>query len=170
MRRQKLTRNAIERLDLLILAIETIDLNSTKIMLSYANQLGFNSFISNEVDLWRIRSTNPLRKSFGNLSRSISQEEALIKIVSSTSDHLYPYIRSILDSRYSKDLENSFWGKFINRFTELVSERLDINKLRVHKLVNLKIDDDLYTSLLLTLSLSCGPSGILRLKNLLYSI
>ena len=59
---KKLGRRALERLDLLLLVVESLDLNSSQALLWTSDQLGLNNVFPNRVELWKCRCHNPLRR------------------------------------------------------------------------------------------------------------
>jgi Protein of unknown function (DUF3038) len=54
-------RTKIE-LDLILLAIEAVESGSSEQMLELAKELDLDSIIKNRIALWRMRSTNPMRR------------------------------------------------------------------------------------------------------------
>ncbi len=58
-----LGRRGMERLDLLLLTVESLDFNGGEAMLWATQQLGFESLFPNRVELWKRRCHNPLRRS-----------------------------------------------------------------------------------------------------------
>ena len=51
-----------QQIDLLLLAIEALELGASEQMLETVEQLDLQHLIKNRLDLWRLRSTNPLRR------------------------------------------------------------------------------------------------------------
>ncbi|USR92342.1 DUF3038 domain-containing protein [Phormidium yuhuli AB48] len=70
------SRRTRVQLDLMLLAIEALDLSGSEKILSLARQLELNSVLSDRVTVWRIRNTNPLRRA--SRRRPLSQEEAKV--------------------------------------------------------------------------------------------
>ncbi|HEY9815728.1 MAG TPA: DUF3038 domain-containing protein, partial [Candidatus Obscuribacterales bacterium] len=52
-------RRARLQIDLILLAIEALDLSGSEAILKAAKELELQSIIKNRVMLWRLRSTNP---------------------------------------------------------------------------------------------------------------
>ena len=52
----------LERLDLMLLAVEALDLNGGEAMVWMSEQLGFSGLFPNRVELWKRRCHNPLRR------------------------------------------------------------------------------------------------------------
>ena len=62
----KVSRQSIEKLDLLLLILETIDLNGIQSHYALSNKLNLNDVLPNKVSIWKLRNNNPLRKSYVN--------------------------------------------------------------------------------------------------------
>ena len=58
----RLSRRGVERLDLLLLTIEALDLNGGEAMVWTSQQLGLQAQFPNRVELWKRRCHNPLRR------------------------------------------------------------------------------------------------------------
>ena len=95
----KVSRQSIEKLDLLLLILETIDLNGIQSLYALSKRLNLNDVLPNKVTIWKLRNNNPLRKSYVNNNIKPDEFDALIKITVEMSRYLYPYIREILQSR-----------------------------------------------------------------------
>ncbi len=162
------SRQSIERLDLLLLILETIDLNGIQSLYAISNKLDLNEVLPNKVAIWKLRNNNPLRKSYVNNNIKMDEFDALIKITVEMSKYLYPYIREILKSK--EDLENDsyIWNDFNKRFVELIKERFNLDSIRVKKLLNQTKNDEIIIRSLLTLSLCISNKGYQKLKNILY--
>jgi hypothetical protein len=52
-----------QQIDLILLAIEALELGGSEAMLFVAKELELQDIIKNRVVLWRLRCTNPLRRS-----------------------------------------------------------------------------------------------------------
>ena len=121
----------------------------------------------NKVSIWKLRNNNPLRKSFINNNIKPDQFDALIQITVEMSKYLYPYIREILNSREDPKTSSVIWNDFYKRFIELINERLNINSMRVKKLLNQNENDEVIIKSLLTLSLCISNEGYKKLRNLI---
>ena len=105
------------------------------------------------------------------MNNKIKSEEfdALIKITVEMSRYLYPYMREILKSNEDTNANSIVWNDFNKRFIELIYERLNINSMRVKKLLNRNINDEILIKSLLTLSLCISSQGYEKLKYFLFS-
>ena len=112
----QVSRQSIGKLDLLLLILETIDLNGIQSIYALSNRLDLNNVLPNKVTIWKLRNNNPLRKSYVNNNIKIDEFDALIKITVEMSRYLYPYIRKILQSKEVLEKNSVIWNDFNNRF------------------------------------------------------
>jgi len=161
------SRYSIERLDLLLLILETIDLNGIQSLYAFSNRLNLNYILPNKVTIWKLRNNNPLRKSYVNNSIKLDQFDALIKITVEMSRYLYPYIREVLQSK-EFDSNSVVWNDFNKRFIELIKERFNVDSMRVKKFLNQSENEEFIINSLLTLSLCISSKGHQKLKNFLF--
>ena len=164
----QVSRQSIEKLDLLLLILETIDLNGIQSLYAISNRLNLNDVFPNKVTIWKFRNNNPLRKSYVNNNIKIDEFDALIKITVEMSTYLYPYIREILKSKEDLEKNSVIWSDFYNRFIELIKERFNLDSIRVKKLLNQTKNDEIIIKSLLTLSFCISNQGYQKLKNFLY--
>ena len=164
----QVSRQSIEKLDLLLLILETIDLNGIQSHYALSNRLNLNDFLPNKVTIWKLRNNNPLRKSYVNNNIKIGEFDALIKITVEMSRYLYPYIREILQSKEDVEKNSVIWNDFNKRFIELIKERFNLDSMRVKKLLKQTKNDEIIIKSLLTLSLCISDQGYQKLKNFLF--
>ena len=163
----KVSRQSIEKLDLLILILETIDLNGIDSFYDLSKKLNLNDVLPNKITIWKLRNNNPLRKSYINNNIKSEEFDALIQITVEMSKYLYPYIREILNSREDPKKNLVIWNDFYKRFIELINERFNINSIRVKKLLNQNENDVIIIKSLLILSFCISNEGYKKLRNLL---
>ena len=125
--------------------------------------------LPNKVTIWKLRNNNPLRKSYVNNKIKSEEFDALIKITVEMSRYLYPYIREILSSKEDAENDSLVWNEFNKRFMELINERLNINSIRVKRLLNPSENDEILIKSLLTLSLCISNKGYRNLKTFLFN-
>ena len=164
----QVSRQSIEKLDLLLLILETIDLNGIQSLYALSNRLDLNDVLPNKVTIWKLRNNNPLRKSYVNNNIKVNEFDALIKITVEMSKYLYPYIREILRSKEDIEENSIIWNDFNMRFIELIKERFNVDSMRVKKLLNQTENDEIIIKSLLTLSLCISNQGYQKLKNFLF--
>ena len=162
---KSISRESIQKLDLLLLILETIDLNGIQSFHTLSNKLNLQDILPNKVIIWKLRNNNPMRKSYIKNNIKLEEFDALIKITVEMSRYLYPYIRNILQSR--EDLENNpaIWNDFKKRFVDLINERFNIDSMRVKKLLNFNKNDESIVKFLLTLALCNSDNGYQKLRS-----
>ncbi len=70
------------KLDLLLLGLECLSGESSEAVLGAAQTLQLDSWISDRVNLWRLRNANPLRRSTGGRKRiDVDEARALVLII-----------------------------------------------------------------------------------------
>nr|WP_288249897.1 DUF3038 domain-containing protein [uncultured Prochlorococcus sp.] len=158
----------MERLDLLLLILETIDLNGIQSLYAVSNRLNLNNVLPNKVTIWKLRNNNPLRRSYVSNNIKLNEFDALIRITVEMSKYLYPYIREILKSKEDIEENSVIWNDFNKRFIELIKERFNIDSMRVKKLLNQAENDEIIIKSLLILSFCISNQGYQKLKNFLY--
>ena len=165
----EIANDAPKRLDFLILVIETLQINATDLLLLKAKNIGLSDVFTTRVQFWKIRTSNPLRKSYAFSSLSSDQIDSLVELISSMAENLYPLIRQLLSSKEPQSLNKERWFLFGSRLKSLIRERMNLNRSYINSLLN---DDNyvFFRELLVILSLSCGPGGANRLKASMYQL
>ena len=159
--------DASKKLDFLILVIETLQINATDSLLLKARDIGLPDDFTSRVQFWKIRTSNPLRRSYAFSSLSSDQIDSFVELISSMAENLYPLIRQLLSTKESKTLNNERWRLFSIRLKSLIRERMNIQRSYIVSLLN-EENNEFFKELLVILSLSCGPGGANRLKASLY--
>ena len=167
-KRNQVSRQSIEKLDLLLLILETIDLNGIQSLYALSNRLNLDDVLPNKVTIWKLRNNNPLRKSYVNNNIKVNEFDALIKITVEMSKYLYPYIREILKSKEDIKETSIIWNDFNKRLIELIKERFNVDSMRVKKLLNQTENGEIVIKSLLILSFCISNKGYQKLKNFLY--
>jgi Protein of unknown function (DUF3038) len=89
-------RRARLQIDLLLLAIEALELGVSEAFLKAAQELELKGIIKNRVSLWRLRSTNPLRRNSQRDPLTLNEAKALVVITCHLARRLTSTIRSLL--------------------------------------------------------------------------
>ena len=163
-----IAKDASRKLDFLILVIETLQINATNSLFLKAKNIGLSDEFTSRVQFWKIRCSNPLRKSHTFSSLSSEQIDSLVELISSMAENLYPLIRQLLSSKESKTLNQERWSLFTTRLKSLISERMNNQRSYIVSLLS-EDNNKLFRELLVILSLSCGEGGANRLKASLYN-
>jgi len=90
------SRRAKTQIDLLLLAIEALDLGGAEAMLASAKELDLDEVIRGRVNLWLLRSSNPLRRFSQRQPMSIDEGKALVLITCFLARRLTVLIRQLL--------------------------------------------------------------------------
>ena len=162
-----IANDAPKKLDFLILVIETLQINATESLLLKAKNIGLSEDFSNRVHFWKLRTSNPFRKSYAFTSLSSEQIDSLVELIASMAENLYPLIRQLLSSKESKTLNKERWFVFSSRLKSLISERMNVQRSYIASLLSDE-SNEFFRELLVILSLSCGPGGANRLKASMY--
>ena len=163
----EIANDAPKKLDFLILVIETLQINATDSLLLKAKNIGLSNDFSSRVQFWKMRTSNPLRKSYAFSSLSSDQIDSLVELISLMAENLYPLIRQLLSSKESSTLNKERWFLFTTRLKSLIRERMNLQRSYISSLLS-DDNDQFFRDLLVILSLSCGPGGANRLKASMY--
>jgi hypothetical protein len=160
----RLSRRGLERLDLMLLTVEALDLNGGEAMVWMAGQLGFQELFPNRVELWKRRCYNPLRLACRRGELSEPETDALITLLCALADRLYPMLRQLLSSSEPEEATRQRWGLFQARLEELVRERFNPRRGGVQKLLDPYAGPPLLRQLIQGLAFGAGRGGFDRLK------
>ena len=100
-----------------------------------AKNIGLSDVFSNRVQLWKLRTSNPLRKSYAFSTLSSDQIDSLVELISLTAENLYPLVRQLLSSKESKTLNNERWFLFTARLKSLIRERMNLRRSNINSLL-----------------------------------
>ncbi|NQV10447.1 MAG: DUF3038 domain-containing protein [Cyanobacteria bacterium] len=160
----RISRRGLERLDLMLLSVEALDLNGGEAMVWMAAQLGFGDLFPNRVELWKRRCYNPLRLACRRGELSEPETDALISLLCALADRLYPMLRQLLSSSEPEAVTDQRWGLFQGRLEELIRERLNPRRGGVQKLLDPAYGPQLRRQLIHGLAFGAGHGGFDRLK------
>jgi Protein of unknown function (DUF3038) len=156
-------------LDLLLLAIEALESGSSEHMLDLAKELDLNDIIKNRIVLWRMRSTNPMRRAHTRRILSISEAKALSAIGCRLASRLAVTIRQLLlvqqqlSEKQIPPEYNFRLSEYLDRFRAHFRSRMNPRRAKV----SIYQDDDklneLAISLLSKLLFCTGTLGTQRL-------
>ncbi|MEL6384256.1 MAG: DUF3038 domain-containing protein [Cyanobacteria bacterium J06626_18] len=161
-------------LDLLMLAIEALDVGGSEALLKTADQLALKDIISGRVKLWLIRSTNPMRRQSQRAPLSIEEAKALTIIICFLAKRLTVLIRQLLlgyqqltDKQLS--LEHHFrLADYLQRFRRLFRTRMNPRRAGVIAYSADEKLDELAVTLLTRLLFCTGTQGPQRLWSSLF--
>lgn len=162
-------RRARLEIDLMLLAIEALDLGGSEAILRLAKDLGLQDMIKNRVVLWRLRSTNPLRRYSQRRPLTLSEAKALVAIACFLARRLTALIRQLLmdyQQLYSKQIpveHHLLLAKYLERFRVHFRSRMNPKRAGVLAYSSNESLNELALELLSKLLLCTGTAGIQRL-------
>jgi hypothetical protein len=159
-----------QEIDLLLLALEALELGSSERMLATAKELNLTDLIPNRVVLWRLRCTNPWRRSYMRRYLELEQAKALTIVAASRSRQLTFLIRQLLlveQQLRAQELplrQNLRLGWYLGRFQAHFCGRMNPRRARiVEYMASPEQLDELAISLLKKLLFATGTAGTQRL-------
>ncbi len=93
---QRCSNHVQQQIDLMLLVIEALQVGAADKMLDTAEQLGLQRVVPNALILWRLRCTNPWRRSYHRTPLSLEQAKALVAIAHYQAKPLTVDIRKLL--------------------------------------------------------------------------
>lgn len=162
-------RRARLQIDLILLAIEALDLSGSEAILRAAKDLELQSIIKNRVMLWRLRSTNPFRRNSQRRPLSLEEGKALVLIACSLARRLTVLIRQLLlahqqlqEKQLSPD-HHFRLAEYLQRFRAHFRSRMNPKRAGVLAYDTDEKLNELALTLLGQLLFCTGTSGSLRL-------
>jgi Protein of unknown function (DUF3038) len=162
-------RRAKVELDLILLAIEAIESSSSEQILELAKELNLQDIIKNRIVLWRLRSTNPMRRAHTRRILSLKEAKALSAIGCRLASRLAVPIRQLLQAQQQLSEKqippeyNFRMSEYLDRFRAHFRSRMNPRRAKV----SIYQDDDklneLAVSLLSKLLFCTGTLGTQRL-------
>ena len=123
-------------LDLVLLALEAIANISSEAIIKAAQDLNLESVIGDRITLWRLRSSNPKRKSSGRKKLDVEEARSLVLIICHLANQHQELLRrgvTLLEqateqnvSPYKTALLGNYLDKFINYYHERIAETQQI--------------------------------------------
>lgn len=168
-------RRARLQIDLLLLAIEALDLGGSEAFLAIAKELELQPIVKNRVSLWRMRSTNPLRQRYiQRQSLSLVEAKALVIIACSLARRMTVLIRQLLLAHQQLSekqipLDQHFrLADYLERFRAHFRARMNPKRTWVMAHSSNEKLNELAISLLSQLLFCTGTAGIQRLWSSLF--
>ncbi len=156
------------QLDLILLAIEALELGGSEAILGLARELELTDIIKNRVNLWRMRSTNPLRRAHTRRPLSMVEAKALAIVACYLARRLTVVIRQLLiayQQMNDKQIpleQNLRLASYFERFQVHFKSRMNPRRSRAIAYHNKEKSDELAISLLEQLLFCTGTSGMQR--------
>ena len=158
-----------QQIDLLLLALEALELGASEQMLATARQLGIDEVIEHRVRLWRLRCSNPWRRSYTRESLSLDRAKALVIIAGTRAKDLVVIIRQLLLAEQQMreknlPLDNHFrLSEYLERFRAHFRSRMNSRRAKVSAYIGSEEQlNELALSLLNRLLFCTGTNGMQR--------
>ena len=164
------------QLDLLLLAIEAIDLTGAQTFLKTTKELELQDIIKSRVVLWQLRSTNPLRRNSQRRPLSLAEAKALVIIACSWTKRpnanmiLLQLLRSHQQQHdQGLELKQFPWlALYLERFRTHFRARMNPNRTGVMAYDTDEKLDQLAINLLRKLLFCTGTAGAQRIWSSLF--
>ncbi len=157
--------NIKAQLDLVLLALEALAGIGSEAMLQAAADLNLESIVSDRVGLWRLRQSNPLRKSSGGRKKlDVEEARSLVFIICHLARQHQELIRravALLEQMAEQNSEPhraALLGDYLDTFSNTYQERMEQGEN-----VSSELLTQLALKLLIDLLFYSGPNGHRRL-------
>ncbi len=167
-------RRARTQIDLLLLAIEALDLSGSEVILAVARDLGLDRVIKGRVNLWLLRGTNPMRRYSQRRPMQLEEAKALVILTAHQSRRLAVLIRQLLmgyqqlqEQQLSPD-HHLRLADYLSRFRRHFRSRMNPQRAGVIAYNTDEKLDELAIALLEQLLLCSGVLGAQRLWSSLF--
>ncbi len=163
------SRRAKTQIDLLLLAVEALDLGGSEAMLASAKELGLEEIIRGRVHLWLLRSSNPLRRFSQRQPMSLQEGKALVLITCFLARRLTVLIRQLLLGYQQLNDQNLSFdhhfrlSDYLARFRSHFRARMNANRSSVMAYSTDEKLNELAIELLTKLLFCTGTEGAERL-------
>ncbi len=161
-------RRAMTQIDLMLLAIEALDLSGSEAILLMAHELELQGIIKNRVALWRLRSTNPLRRNSQRRSLTLPEAKAMVVVGCYLARRLTVLIRQLLlayqqlsEKRLSPEHHFRLY-EYLERFRAHFRSRMNPRRAAVAAYNSDEKLDELALNLLTQLLFCTGTYGMQR--------
>jgi hypothetical protein len=149
--------NIKAHLDLILLSLEAIANLSSEAMLQAAKELNLESMIADRVELWRLRQSNPLRKSSGGRKKlDVEEARSLVLIIAYLAKQHQELLRravNLLEQVTEQNQEphqtaliGDYIDKFINTYQARMTEEREMTPTILYQLALKLLIDLLFYS------------------------
>jgi hypothetical protein len=159
-----------QQIDLLLLAVEALELGASEKILATINQLELNRIIPGRIALWRLRCSNPWRRSYTRNNLTLEQAKTLVILAAFRTKDLEPLIRHLLDAEQQMrdkqlPVENHFrLSEYLERFRAHFRSRMNARRTKIAFYLQSESElNDLALSLLRKLLFCTGTKGLERI-------
>lgn len=156
------------QIDLILLAIEALELGGSEAILAFAEELDLKGIIKDRVNLWRMRSSNPMRRAHIRRPLTIMEAKALVVIACYIARRLTVTIRQLLmiyQQMSDKQIpleQNLRLSNYLERFRAHFKSRMNPRRSTVLAMTSDEKLDELAIDLLGKLLFCTGTAGMQR--------
>ncbi len=156
------------QIDLILLAIEALELTGSEAILTFAQELDLKEIIKDRVNLWRMRNTNPMRRAHIRRPLTIMEAKALVIISCYIARRLTVTIRQLLmiyQQLTEKQIpleQNLRLSNYLERFRVHFNSRMNPRRSGLLALTSNETLDELAINLLAQLLFCTGTAGMQR--------
>jgi Protein of unknown function (DUF3038) len=120
-------RRTRTHLDLMMLAIEALDLTGAEAILAVSQELQLEGIIRNRVALWRLRGTNPMRRLNQRRPMNVQEAKALTAIVCNLARRLTVVLRQLVLAQPQTDTvaQSAQLQDYLTRYRSLFRSRMN---------------------------------------------
>jgi hypothetical protein len=119
-------RRTRTHLDLMMLAIEALDLTGAEAILAVSQELQLEGIIRNRVALWRLRGTNPMRRLNQRRPMNVQEAKALTAIICNLARRLTVVLRQLVLAPPQADAVPSVpLQDYLTRYRSLFRSRMN---------------------------------------------
>lgn len=157
------------QIDLILLAIEALDVTAAPVILKFVDQLQLQTLIPNRVALWQLRSTNPLRRFSQRRALSLEEAKALVMLAHHLCKRLTVAVRQLAidyDRARSQNIpldKEPRLAYYLKRFRTHFRSRMNPRRSLTAYYSNDEKLNELASRLLLQLLFCTGTNGAQRL-------
>lgn len=158
-----------QTLDLMLMALEALTVGGTDQIINLSQQLELDQIIVNRLQLWRLRCTNPLRRSYRRQHLKLDEAKALVIIIHNLTKKLEVQIRQrLIDAQLMQQKKLPVTAHFqlstyLEKFREKFRNRMNSRRVKVMNYLDSEAElNQLALSLLGKLLFCSGTRGIQR--------
>ncbi len=123
-------RRTRTHLDLMMLAIEALDLTGAEAILAVSQELQLDGIIRNRVALWRLRGTNPMRRLNQRRPMNVLEAKALTAIICNLARRLTVVLRQLVLAQPQTDTaapatQSAQLQDYLTRYRSLFRSRMN---------------------------------------------
>lgn len=159
-----------EQIDLMLTALEALTVGGIDQMMNISQQLELDKLIRNRIFLWRLRCTNPLRRSYRRNQLTQLEAKALVLIIHHFAQSLQLEIRQrLIDAQLMQDkklpVDTHFQlSEYLEKFKNYFKRRMNPRRVKVNNYLTSETDlNEIALSLLTKLLFCTGSRGSERL-------